>query len=312
MARICAVVCTHNQGRYLGASLASLVSQELASDQFGVVVVDNASSDQTRQVVEEFRDAGNLRYVYEPRLGLSHARNTGWQEARAELVAYLDADAIAAPSWLSAIVDRFDAGGRALAAVGGRIEPIWEAPRPAWFGANLGPFVGAIDWSAEPMLLREADTFLAGSNVAYARRTLCEMGGFFTALGRRGRSLLSNEEILLQRRLLRRGMHMLYDPAIRVRHHVRPECVTRRWLRRRLYWQGISDAILERELAVASALPWPGAGLLRQDVRELLRACRSYCRAVGRGAQGTTNAECGVCLAVGRLLGDARLRTKHP
>jgi hypothetical protein len=87
-----------------------------------------------------------------------------------------------------------------------------------------------------------------GANVVYKKEALLRVGGFSIELGRKGNLLLSNEEILLQRQLERLGYRTYYDPRISVRHHVAAERLTKNWFRRRAYWQGVSDAVLEKQL----------------------------------------------------------------
>ncbi|MEE8471432.1 MAG: glycosyltransferase family A protein [Dehalococcoidia bacterium] len=100
--RVSAIICTHNRSDYLRQAIQSLADQTLPTEQYEVIVVDNGSTDNTRAVVEGFDHIANLRYVYEPILGLSQARNTGWQNARGEYIAFMDDDAIGYPtSWKS-------------------------------------------------------------------------------------------------------------------------------------------------------------------------------------------------------------------
>ena len=102
--RISAVICTHNRAAYLQKAIQSLIEQTLPKDQYEIIVVDNSSTDNTKQVVsrlqaaclrsQEKTDACGLqleacdlvRYVFEPVLGLSQARNTGWKAAFINIV----------------------------------------------------------------------------------------------------------------------------------------------------------------------------------------------------------------------------------
>lgn len=99
---ISAIICTHNRDNYLGAAIDSLLTQDFASG-FEVIVVDNGSSDRTRSVVEQRANHPHLKYVYEPVIGLSVARNTGAQVASSEILAYLDDDAVASRGWLQVL-----------------------------------------------------------------------------------------------------------------------------------------------------------------------------------------------------------------
>lgn len=243
--RISAIICTHNRADYLKKAIQSLADQTLPREQYEVVVVDNGSTDDTKAIVESFEHFENLRYIYEPTLGLSQARNTGWQNARGEHIAFLDDDAIACPEWLERIVAALETVHPRPGSVGGKVVPIWEVERPAWLPKELEAHLTIVDWAELPTFLTEDYQFLAGTNVAYPRHILDEVGGFSTSLGRKASNLLSNEEILLKRQLKRRNQATYYDPDICVYHHIPAERLTKRWFYRRALWQGVSDAILQ-------------------------------------------------------------------
>jgi glycosyltransferase involved in cell wall biosynthesis len=258
--RISVVVCTHNRAAYLRKSLASLVDQTIDTAQFEIVLVDNASGDDTADVVrEEFGHVPNLRHLHEPVLGISRARNKGWRAARGQIIACLDDDAVAEPDWLEAVGQFFDEGWERVGAVGGRIEPIWEAPRPAWLADDLTPSLTVLDWSDGVRPIR-TDEWIVAANIAFPRSALEAAGGFRTDLGRRGTRLLSNEENLLRLEIEDLGLICYWDPRITVRHHVHATRLTRSWLRKRSWWQGVSDAVLGLHRRPASGVErvWRG------------------------------------------------------
>jgi glycosyltransferase involved in cell wall biosynthesis len=76
---VSAIICTHNREEYLGEAIDSLLRQDFGN--YEVIIVDNASSDRTRELVETRLKSPQLNYVYEPTMGLSVARNTGAREA---------------------------------------------------------------------------------------------------------------------------------------------------------------------------------------------------------------------------------------
>jgi glycosyltransferase involved in cell wall biosynthesis len=246
---ISTVICTHNQAGYLRKSLNSLVRQSFPPEKFEIIVVDNRSTDHTKEILDEFSRFKNIRYIYESIIGLSQARNTGWQNSRGEYVAYLDDDAVADQFWLARISNRFKTLTPKPACVGGRIVPIWEAARPKWLTSELETYVGIINWTDRLMFLGDDGFYLPGSNISYQRSILKEIGGFNIALGRKGKTLLSNEEILMQHNLKACNLPICYDPEICVHHHVKPQCLTEQWFYDRFYWQGVSDAILEHQIA---------------------------------------------------------------
>jgi len=244
--RISAVICTHNRLGYARAALASLLRQSLAATVFEILVVDNASNDGTfAALAAEFGQTPNLRLLREPRLGLSHARNTGWREAQGEFVAYLDDDAQAAPDWLEQVLAAFDSLSPRPGCVAGRIDPEWEAPRPAWLSDDMALCLAILNWGETPVVLGP-DRHFAGANMAFPRQVIEEAGGFPDFLGRQGAKLLSNEEILLRRHLERKGLATLYAPRAVVRHSIQAARLAPGWFTRRSYWQGVSEAVMLR------------------------------------------------------------------
>jgi glucosyl-dolichyl phosphate glucuronosyltransferase len=239
------VLCTFRQPHYLPRALASLVDQTLPQTLYEVIVVDNGCDDDVRSLATEYATQANIFYVAEPQLGLSTARNTGVRNARGEYIAFIDDDGVATPSWLERIWRAFSAGGSRLGCVGGPIELIWELPRPQWLADSLLPVLTSLDRGSDLRDLPDGD-WLFGCNMAFKAGVLDEVGGFSTGLGRVGQNLLSNEEVLVQLMLGRRGYRRLYDPSALVRHHVSSDRLNPEWFLRRFYWQGVSQAVTAR------------------------------------------------------------------
>lgn len=236
------VVCTYNRAYYLRKSLNSLVDQTLAKTHYEILVVDNGSTDTTHQVIlEEFASVPNLRYLFEPTPGASHARNTGWQNSKGEYVAYLDHDAVASRSWCEKILEVFDSIAPLSGFVGGKVEPIWLTSRPEWLSDTLLNYFNIIDWSPMPTVL-STHQWLVGCNMAFPKHLLKNIGGFPTYLGIRRNVLLAMEEVMLQRKLQNQGYHCFYHPEILVQHYLLPDRLKQDWFLRRAWWNGISVA----------------------------------------------------------------------
>src|SRR5262245_56043964 len=116
------VVCTHNRADNLRAAVASLY--DLATRgrfDYEIVVVDNASTDDTPAVVAEADclSPHRVRYVFEGRKGISPARNRGVREAAGSWIAFFDDDQLAEPQWLAELWDLAEA--KQVDGVGGRV-----------------------------------------------------------------------------------------------------------------------------------------------------------------------------------------------
>jgi GT2 family glycosyltransferase len=238
------VVCTLNRCDALEQCLRSLSAQTLSTEPFETIVVDNGSSDDTRRVTESARARlGNLRYVLEPRLGLSHARNRGLAAAAGTIVAYLDDDATADQRWAQTVASVW-AANPDTAAVGGRIHVRWPGPKPEWMPSSLEGYFGECDYGSERRYLAFPQ-YPYGSNMAFRRDVLVALGGFDERLGARGRVMMAAEETDLFLRLAQRHGKVLYEPAAIVEHWPPAERVTRRWSLGRAFRHGVSNSLLQ-------------------------------------------------------------------
>lgn len=245
--RISAVICTHNRADLLAEALESVCCQSLPKDDYEVIVVDNASTDDTEAVTRRFCDGrAHVTYVMEPTLGHSVARNRGLREARGRYVAYLDDDAVAQLEWLEQLLAAFAEVVPEPGCVGGKTLPNWQAPRPFWLHDILMLSLSVIDWSEEGFFV-EPPKFLVGANIAYDRELALELGGFDENLGRVGEALRSGDECELNLRIRAAGRSVYYTPQAVVSHLVSCTRLTKAWHMDRAKWQGVTDGIIRRE-----------------------------------------------------------------
>jgi glycosyltransferase involved in cell wall biosynthesis len=221
--RISVVICAHNAGATIHECLRH--ASALDYPWLEVIVVDDGSTDETAAIVQRHRDA---RLVEIDHGGLAAARNAGFEAARGELVAYLDADAYPTPEWpyyLALGLDDSDVGG-----VGGPNLPPPDDPLGAHIVARSpgGPVhVLTADDRAE---------HVPGCNMAFWKLLLSEVGGFddiYTAAG---------DDVDLCWKALNRSWKIGFHPAAVVWHHRRPGL--RAYLRQQWNY-GRSEALVE-------------------------------------------------------------------
>jgi len=243
--RISAIICTHNRDDYLGAAIDSLLDQDFG--EYEIIVVDNASTDTTRAVVESRLPHPQLQYVYEETLGLSAARNTGAQVAQGEILAYLDDDAEASHGWLTALAAIYDRDPE-VAIAGGRVTLIWPENHtpPTWLSTNMAGNLGAYDLGNEVTYITQPGLTPRGLNYSIKADFLHQIGGFDTHLGRVGKNLLSNEELYMTEKALQMGYRVAYLPDALVAHNVAPARLAPSWFMSRSWWQGISECYREQ------------------------------------------------------------------
>src|SRR5262245_59132302 len=246
MIRISAIICTFKRPDYLREALRSLCNQTLDHNEYEIIVVDNAVQAEAERAVRELQnDTINLRYVTEPAVGLSRARNKGVKEARGRHVAFLDDDARADGRWLETLIESFEKSSQRATAIGGRVWLDWNGKKPEWISDEQLSVYTYVDHGDRAHVLRD-DEYLVGANLAFDKVALESAGGFDAKLGRQGSLLLSGEEAQILRSLREQGFEILYEPAAVVWHSVHPSRQKRRWLLKRMFWDGASQPLLDR------------------------------------------------------------------
>jgi len=231
------VIGTYNRAHLLAGTLEALAGQEVpAGLEWEIVVVDNNSRDRTRDVVAALcrRTTIPVRYVFEPRQGLSHARNRGLREARGAIIAFTDDDVLPAPDWIARIpaaLDRWNAHG-----VGGRILPRWGTPPPRWLIDNrhLLNRLAVMDFDASrPLALPLPERpQVWGANMAFRRELFERVGDFDPRLGVIGKKLSRGEETDLITRALAQGLVIAYDATLIVLHRIDSDRMRKAYFRK--------------------------------------------------------------------------------
>lgn len=226
------VIPTYNRADLLPALLDALVAQRVHAIPYEILVIDNGSVDGTAATVEALASPW-IRYFFEPRRGVSNARNTGVEHAAADLIAFLDDDLLPAADWLPRIKETMDAHPE-VDCVGGRIEPQWPGERPAWLTpANYAPLALQYGRGAgKPLSATNASGCLVSANFICRRDVLRQVGGFSPDFFR-------DEDRELNLRLWRAGKIGIYSDSIAATAVVQPERLTKAYHRR---WHAVTGA----------------------------------------------------------------------
>lgn len=237
------ILCTFNRARDLAQALEKLRHLSYPADDHEILVVDNASTDETPEVIAAAStDMPNLVSLRAEKPGLSHARNNGMAAARGELVAFIDDDAWPDSDWLHALERGFI--DTDTACVGGKVVAVWpQGTPPTWLAERLFCFFSLVDYG-KPGILSYPD-YPAGTNIAFRKSALKNVGFFSEELGRTGASLLSMEEVDMCLRIEDAGYKVVYLPEAIVHHKVSENRFNEVWLKQRSHCQGISAALIE-------------------------------------------------------------------
>jgi GT2 family glycosyltransferase len=199
--RVSVVVCTYNGGATLDQCLQSLAALEYPN--FEVIVVDDGSTDHTSAVLDGHP---GVRVVWQPNLGLSAARNAGFNAATGDIVAYTDSDCFADPDWLTLLVHALQTS--TAAAVGGPN----LTPNDGWLAACVAAAPG------QPTHVLESDQVaehVPGCNMAFRKEALVAINGFDTQFRQAG------DDVDVCWRLQQAGHWITFAPGAFVWHHRR-------------------------------------------------------------------------------------------
>jgi glycosyltransferase involved in cell wall biosynthesis len=285
------VICTYNRANLLKETLESLCGTR-SQRRWDVVVVDNNSTDGTRHAVESLGRTlpAPVTYVFEPRQGKSNALNTGIARSRGDILAFTDDDVKVVPGWLEEACRPLDAD-RTIDYTGGPVHPLWDGVPPRWLdrsGSGLWGTLAILDYGDEPFVFEDKRRVPLGVNMAVRRSLVERIGGFHPELGRRGRTLLGQEQAEFFGRGRACGARGLYVPGMTLSHHVPQARLTKRYFRRWWFYKGLSrarvDAMHQRtELGLdLRTVPYV-AGVPRYVWGQLPRSSMNFARSVLTG-----------------------------
>ncbi len=252
------VICTYNRSVLLADTLRTL-TQSLSG--YGkpveVLVVDNASTDDTAAVVKSLmaeKTSHSITLLHEDRKGLSFARNAGLEQAKGEVICFLDDDVYVPEGWLEGLSAAFRLSDD-VGCVAGQIRLHFpDVPRPAWLDGKYNGLYSECRRGDRSRLLGRGEDFI-GANFALSRKAVSVVGPFNTSLGRKEYTLLGGEDTEYAERLWSHGFTIAYSAEGYVFHRVLPERLTYRWIAQRYFWAGVTNTLKRNWLYPFSVIP---------------------------------------------------------
>ena len=242
MYRISAVVCTYNREKYLKKALESLSKQTINHSEFQVIIIDNNSTDNTKQISEDFHlkyPDIPYKYVVERNQGLSFARNRGINESNAEIITFIDDDAHLDKSFLEVVTKFLEKNSDAIA-VGGKILLDYESEPPKWVSKYLASLFGYFNYGDKVKIFKRS-TYPRGSNMTFKKKVFELVGNFNVNLGRVGRNLGGNEEKDIFHKIYAKGLDVYYLPNAIVYHAVPDSRTTHEFIKKQAMGIGFSE-----------------------------------------------------------------------
>ena len=243
------VIPTRDRAQHLSGALESLTRQTYPRDRFEVIVVDNGSTDDTREVCSSFMNRiPQFRYLYEETAGLHAARHLGLKEAKSDLLVYGDDDIEAFPTWLEGIVDAF--GDKRVVLVGGKNLPKFQIEPPVWIlrmwekdrqGGRMLPYLSIIDLGDE--IKGISPYYVFGCNFSIRKSVLLEAGGFHPdAMPNDLIRYRGDGETHVAQYIIEHDYKAVYHPETSVHHLIPMDRLNEPYFFKRAFSQGISDS----------------------------------------------------------------------
>jgi glycosyltransferase involved in cell wall biosynthesis len=207
--KISVIVCTYNRDYLLHECLRSLLNQTVEKETYEVIVVDNNSSDNTKKIAQHFcKKYHNFHFIFEPKQGLSHARNSGFKQSKAHYVGYIDDDARAHQNWLEEAFKIISEKKPDI--FGGPVYPLFNGSNPDWFKNEycVRGDMGETGW------LKSG--FIVGTNIFFKKSIIKIYGGFDPELGMIGNQIRYHEETRFVKRAFDENKKVFYSKELAV------------------------------------------------------------------------------------------------
>jgi len=250
MEGISIVICCYNSARRLPETLRHAAGQQVRSDvAWEVIIVDNASKDDTVKVAEQCWKADNgpvsFRIVYEKAPGLSHARKRGILEARYSYILFCDDDNWLENTYVQGAFDRLKADST-IGIIGGCGIPQFEVPLPSWFEKYKKSYALGPQHQTSGLLPNHANIY--GAGMVIRKDVLIRMYalGFESLIAdRKGEALTSggDTEICIWYKFW--GYKLYYDGSLVFRHFIPQDRLTDKYYLKRAFEKGKIEAVFE-------------------------------------------------------------------
>lgn len=222
MIELSIVVCTFNRIKDLTDTLDSLLNQKECPYEYKIIVVDNDSSDNTAEIVNDYiyKYGRHVRYVLETRRGVSFARNRGISESEGNIIAFADDDCIVDDRWINNIMQTFKK--YKVDCVGGKILPLWGGTKPEWLVEQLYGRLALNDYGNDPITITKENGSVFTANAAFSKHLFDLYGGF-------QQNIIRGEDSAYIDMLLTHNIDIIHQPDIVVHHKIPKERLTKQY-----------------------------------------------------------------------------------
>jgi len=231
------VIATHNGARTLPRVLDAYTRLDTVEGGWKLVIVDNASNDETEGIIKAFAPKLPVTYLFEPRRGKNVALNSAIASFEGDLVVFSDDDAIPQSTWLKRLKDCADENTD-FDIFGGAIRPMWEVEPPDWVHRLVPPGLTYAITDSNLANGPISPGLIWGANMAIRLRAFNEGHRFNERVGPKGNNYVMGSETEFTIRIRKYGYKSWFCPDSIVYHFIRSYQLEKKWIFGRAYRSG--------------------------------------------------------------------------
>ena len=237
---ISVIIPTHNRSGLLRQTVETLLQQDYPADRWEIIVVDNASTDDTWSVIERLMlENSRVRGMRDDRKGAHFARNSGAVAANGEILYFTDDDMLADPSMLRNLLEGFEADPR-VASVTGKVLPRWDTEPPVWVLELCRNHLLSLLDLGEALIVSDEDPGVFSCHQAVKREVFFAAGGYNPDTN--ADLFTGDNETGLNIKIKKLGHSFAYVGTAVTHHMIPASRMTQRYLNGRLADQGFCDS----------------------------------------------------------------------
>lgn len=239
------IIPTYNRAHSITYTLDSFLQQDYPEEQYEIIVCDNNSTDNVKEVVLEYVEKygeARIRYMFEGRQGVHYARNTAAMTAKGDILYFTDDDMYARPDLLKKLIPVFEQNSRVGCATG-KVLPKWEIEPPKWIKKYCNNALLSLNNLGRKVIIKDYDMGVYSCHEAIRRETFFETGGFPPEYTKD--VYLGAGETGLNQNILKNGWMMAYVGSSVIYHMIPPARMTQKHINKVMANTGNTVSYLE-------------------------------------------------------------------
>lgn len=241
--KVSIIIPAYNRARFIEKTISSFINQSLPKSNYEIIIADNNSSDNTKEIVEKIIEEQRelkIRYILEKRQGVHFARNTGAKAAGNEILYFTDDDMQADKYLLEELLELFNMNPK-LGTATGVVLPKFEAEPPEWIKKFCFNSILSLNPKKEKdLFFSSKDTGVFSCHQAIKKSILIQAGGFDPE-NIKG-EWIGSGETTLNHCIEKLGYEFGYTSKSIIYHLIPKERLTQKYINKRLANQGNADS----------------------------------------------------------------------